>query len=144
MFRAVLSDVDLLKNSIPIIAEIIDEGVFRVDENGISLMSADRTMVAVVDFKILSTAFDEFKPEGKPTLGLNMASFVAILRRTKSGDKFIMEAGDDNRLKLTLKNGRTRLFEIPLLDIATDKPPIDQLSFTGRVDVDSQIIGEGI
>ncbi|MBU0953769.1 MAG: proliferating cell nuclear antigen (pcna) [Nanoarchaeota archaeon] len=144
MFRAVLSDVDLLKNSIPIISEIIDEGVFRADENGLTLMSADRTMVAVVDFKILSTAFDEFKVEGKPTLGLNMTSFVAILRRAKSGDKMIMEVGEKNRLKITLKNGRIRSFEIPLLDITTDKPPIDQLSFTGKVDVDSQVLEEGI
>jgi len=36
MFKMILSDVDLLKNSISIIAEIIDEGVFHVDQNGIS------------------------------------------------------------------------------------------------------------
>ena len=42
MFRIVLSDVDLLKSSIPIISEIIDEGLFRVDQNGISLLSPDR------------------------------------------------------------------------------------------------------
>ena len=63
MFRAVLSDVDLLKNSIPIISEIIDEGMIRVDQNGMSMLSPDRAMVAVIDLKILSTAFDEFKAQ---------------------------------------------------------------------------------
>ena len=76
MFRIVLSDVDVLKNSIPIISEIIDEGLFRVDQNGISMLSPDRAMVAVIDFKILSSAFDEFKAQGEDYLGLNMASFI--------------------------------------------------------------------
>ncbi len=63
MFRAVLAEPELLKNTIPIIAEIIDEGVFKLDSNGLSLLAPDRTMVAVVDFKLLSTAFEEWKVE---------------------------------------------------------------------------------
>ncbi len=144
MFRAVLSEIELLKNSMPIIAEIIDEGVFRADKNGLSLVSADRTMVSVVDFRLLSTAFDEFEVDTDQFIGLNMANFVAILRRVKSGDKMLIELQDRGRLKITLQNGRKRSFEIPLLDITNEKPPIDQLSFPGRVELDSQILEEGI
>ena len=56
-----LSNVDLLRNSIPIISEIIDEGVFKVDSNGLSLLSPDRSMIAVVNFQLLASAFDDFK-----------------------------------------------------------------------------------
>ena len=91
MFKIALSDVDLLKNSIPIISEIIDEGLFRVDQNGISMLSPDRAMVAVIDFKILSTAFDEFKVQGEDFLGLNMAGLSAVIKRAKAGDKMLLE-----------------------------------------------------
>ena len=91
MFRAVLGDVDVLKSSIPIIAEILDEGLFRVDQNGISMLSPDSAMVAVIDFKILSSAFEEFKVQGEDYLGLNMQSLAAVIKRAKSGDKITLE-----------------------------------------------------
>ncbi len=145
MFKAVLSDVDLLKGTIPIIAEIIDEGVFKVNQNGISLLSPDRAMVAVVDLKILSTAFDEYNATKEEYMGLNLANFAAVLKRIKSGDKLILELPEkDNRLRLTIKGNGIRTFEIPLLDIKTEKPPIDKLNFTGRLELESNIVEEGI
>ena len=60
VFKAVISDVNLIKDSISTISELIDEGVFKIDKNGLSLIAADRAMVAVVDFKLPATVFDEF------------------------------------------------------------------------------------
>ena len=71
MFKMVLSNTNLLKNSIPIIAEIIDEGVFKISHNGLSLLSPDRTMVSVVDLHIPSSAFEEsFGIKAKPTMAM--------------------------------------------------------------------------
>ena len=145
MFKIILSDVDLLKSSIPIISEIIDEGLFRVDQNGISLLSPDRAMVAVIDFKILSTAFDEFKSQGEDMLGLNMANLAAVIKRVKSGDKIVMERAEGgNSLKITIKGSGIRTFEIPLLDVKTEKPPVDKLAFTSKIELESSIVEEGI
>ncbi len=145
MFKAVLSDVDLLKNTIPIISEIIDEGIFRVDQNGISLLSPDRAMVAVVNLKILSTAFDEYDAPQEELLGLNLANISAVLKRIKTGDKLVMETiENDNKLRMIIKGNGTRTFEIPLLDVKTEKPPIDKLNFTGRMEIESNLIEEGI
>jgi proliferating cell nuclear antigen len=145
MFKAVLSDVDLLKNTIPIIADIIDEGVFKIDQNGISLLSPDRAMVAVVDLKILSTAFDEYNAAQEEYMGLNLANLSAVLKRIGSGDKLIMELPEGgNRLKLTIRGNGTRMFEIPILDIKSEKPPIDKLNFTGRLELESSMVEQGI
>lgn len=144
MFRLVLSDVDLLKNSIPIIADIIDEGIFIVDQNGISLVTPDRTMVSVVDLKILSSAFDEFKTDAPESLGLNLANLSAVLKRVKGGDRLILESGKGNTVKITVEGGGKRTFEIPLIDIKTEKPPVDQLAFGGKVELETSVVEEGI
>ena len=81
MFKIVLTDVELLKNTIPIIAEIIDEGVFKVDSNGISLLAPDRTMVSVVDFRLPSTAFEKYEVQADTSLGLNLANLVNYLTK---------------------------------------------------------------
>ncbi len=143
MFKAVLADVGLMKDSVPIIAEIIDEGVFKADGNGLSLLTPDRTMVAVVDFRILSSAFESFQAENSQ-MGLNLANLVAVLRRVKGTDKLTMEQ-TENKLKFTVQGkGGTRRFEIPIIEISSEKPPVDQLTFPSRVEISSEVLEDGI
>lgn len=143
-FRLTLSDTDLLLNSVPIIAEIIDEGVFKVNKNGLSLLSPDRTMVAVVDFRLLSSAFEDFKVESEAELGLNLSNLVAVLKRVRAGDKLTLQMGEKNRLEVIVEGNGRRRFEIPLLDIKTEKPPIEQLRFPGKIELESRILENGI
>jgi proliferating cell nuclear antigen len=145
MFKIVLSDVDLLKNTIPIIAEIIDEGVFKVDKNGISLLAPDRTMVSVVDFRIPATAFEKYNVEAETSLGLNLANLVNVIKRLKGSEHVTLELAKDNtRLKITVEGNGRRVFEIPLLDIKDEKPPVDQLTFAGRIELESSVMEDGI
>ena len=143
-FKITLSDTDLLLNSIPIIAEIIDEGVFKVTQNGLSMLSPDRTMVAVVDFQLLSSAFEDFKVDADAELGLNLSHLVAVLKRVKRGDKLTLQMGEKNRLEVIVEGNGRRRFEIPLLDIKTEKPPIDQLNFPGRIELETRVLEDGI
>jgi len=144
-FKAILSDVDLLKNSIPIISEIIDEGIIKVGKDGLSLLSPDRTMVSVTDLRILSSAFDEYSVDAEESLGLNLANFAALIKRIKTGDKLTLEStGKSNRLKMTIKGSSVRTFELPLIDVRMEKPPIEQLNFPTKVELESGIVEEGI
>jgi proliferating cell nuclear antigen len=145
MFKITLDNADLLKNSIPIIAEIIDEGVFRVDAKGLSLLSPDRSMIALVDFHLLSSAFEDFKVTGENQLGLNLTNLVSVIKRIKAGDKVVLTKEDEsNVLEVLIKGKGTRKFEIPLLNISTEKPPIEQLKFKGKIELDSNVLEEGI
>jgi len=145
MFKITLSNTDLLKNSIPVIAEIIDEGVFKIDSKGMSLVSPDRSMIALVDFHLLPSAFDEFKVTGENNVGLNLANFVAVIKRIKPGEKVILSKEDgSNKMEIVMKGKGTRKFEIPLLNITTEKPPIEQLKFKSKVELDASVLEEGI
>jgi len=144
VFRAELSESELLRNSIPIIAEIIDEGEFKVTKSGISLVCPDRTMVSVVDFNMLSSAFDDFQVEKEISLGLNMDSLVAVIKRVRAGERVAFESDGSSKLKITVKGNGTRTFELPLIDIKAEKPPLDQLDFHGRVELESSVMEDGI
>ena len=144
MFKIVMNNGDLLKKSVPIIAEIIDEGTFKVNQNGLSLLCPDRTMVAVVDFRIPSSAFDEFEVEGEDNIGVNMSSLVDIVKRIKASDKVIIQSGKDNRVSINLEGKGKRKFRISLLDVKTENPPIDQLKFGGRIEMKSDVLEDSI
>jgi len=145
MFKAAISDAELLKDSISTIGELIDEGVFKVDKNGLSLMAADRAMVAVVNFRLLPNVFDEFKIEGESkSIPINITNFVSIIKRAKPDDKIILEL-KDNKLEITMKSDSVRKFVLPLIDLQVEElPSIDQLEFKTKARIKADVLKNGI
>lgn len=145
MFSAVTSEPKLLKDSIDTISQLIDEGVFKLKKDGIELVATDRAMVAVVDFKLSSGAFDEYTCDEEKEIGLNLLNFLTILKRSGSDDKMKLVLKDDNKLEITMKGSSTRKFAVPLLNINKEEiPPVDQLDFAASAEVKSSIIEQGI
>ena len=116
MFKATIADVAVFRDSIIAIAELIDEGIFKITKNGMSLLAADRAMVSVVDFKLPATVFEEYKVEKDQTLGVNISNFVSVIKRAKPEDKLTFEL-KGNTLEVRMLNGGARKFVVPLLDI---------------------------
>ncbi len=144
MFKASLLEPDLLKIPISAIAELIDEGIFKINKDGISLRAADRAMVAVVDFKILSTAFDEYNLENETEVGLNIEHLLSVLKRASRKNRIILEL-EGNKFNITLSNGSTRKFLVPVLEISQEEiPPIEQLQFTVKAEIKPETLRDAI
>ena len=146
MFKATISDVSLLKDSIDTISQLIGEGIFNLTKDGISLVATDRAMVAVVKFELKKDAFDEYKCDKDTSIGVNIENFLQILKRAKSSDKITLELSDDNsKIKIEMKGEGVRRFSIPLLDISKGEiPDIDQLEFSSNMQIKASVIEEGI
>jgi len=144
MFKATLSNVSLLRDSISSIAELIDEGIFKITKEGIGLIAADRAMVAVVDFKILSSVFEKYDIDKEHSVGLNIGNLLSVIKRAGAGDKLTLNL-QDAKLEIVIQNSSRRRFVIPLLDISEEEiPPIDQLEFTAKAELKPEIIESGI
>lgn len=144
MFKGTMSDPTLFKDSITTVGELIDEGIFKVNEKGMSLVAADRAMVAVVDFKLPPTAFDKFEVDKEEEIAVNISNLVSILKRVKSKDKLKMEL-KKNKLEILIENSSKRRFTVPLLDISKEEiPPIDELDFKAKIKLKSDILKSGI
>ena len=144
MFKATLKEVSLLRNSIATIGELIDEGIFKIEKDGISMIAADRAMVAVVDFKILSKAFEKYDIDKEQSIGMSVGNLLSVLKRAGAGDKISFNL-QDAKLEIVLENSSRRRFVIPLLDLSQEEvPPIDQLEFTAKAQINPEIIESGI
>lgn len=146
MFELTIVGTDLLKNSISTIAELIDEGSFKVTKNHVSFIAADRAMVAVVDLKLLPTAFEEYKVDKDCVVSVNMLNFISVLRRADASDKITLKTEEDgNKLRIILSGNSVRKFEIPILNIPeSEMPPTDQLDFSTKVELKSDVLEQGI
>lgn len=144
MFKATLSDVSLLRDSISSIADLIDEGIFKINKQGISLVAADRAMVAVVDFTILSSVFEKYELDKELSIGLNIGNLLSVLKRAGAGDKITLNM-QDAKLQIIIENSSKRRFVIPLLDLSQEEiPPIEQLEFTASAKIKPEVIESGI
>lgn len=145
MFKATISKKELLLDPLSSISELIEEGLFKVTASGISLLAADRAMVAVVDFNLSSSAFDSYESDADQTIGLNIDNMLSILKRASGKDKIAFHL-DGKAFKVEIIGASKRKFTVPLVEIAQEEiPQIDQLSdFTANAEVKSDVLLSGI
>jgi proliferating cell nuclear antigen PCNA len=139
-----MSDSSILRDAIFTIGGLIDEGIFKVTKNGLGLIAADRAMVAVIEFNMPATMFDEFHTDKEETIAVNMTNLVNVLKRVSGNEKLYLEL-KDNQLEIIMKNSSKRKFTVPLLDIKEEEiPPINELEFAARVKIKSDTLKSGI
>lgn len=140
------SDVRLLRDSIDTISQLIDDGTFRIKKDSIELIAADRAMVAVVDFKIKSSAFEEFACDKETSITLNLLNLLTVLKRSGMEDRLKMELNEnENRLEITLEGKSVRKFAIPLLEMAQEEiPSVSQFDFSASADIRGDVIDQGV
>ena len=144
MFRATISDVSLLKDSLGCVAEIVDEAVFKISKEGISLKAADRAMVAAVSLNLSAEAFDSFEVDQETNIGVNLENLLSILKRASARDRISLEL-KDSKLEILLQNSSRRRFTIPLLELSVEEiPQVEQLEFAARANLDSNTFSSGI
>jgi len=143
-FSAELKDIDILRESMSAIAEIIDETEIIIQEDGIRMRAADRAVVAVVDFFLSKNVFSQYWFTEERSIGMNLMNLLRILRRATPGDvmKFSIV---DNKVEFTLTGDSTRTFTLPIIDISKQEvPDLERLSFAASFDVDSNVLSGGI
>jgi proliferating cell nuclear antigen len=148
MFKAVLYDVGLLRESLNAISEIVDEGMFRFKKDGISLVTPDRAVIAIVDFLLLPTAFESYKCDKDVEAGLNIVKLVQFIRKAKPEDKLTLSLDEEeDRFELTLDGNTTRKFAVPIISVMQQEmKDISKFDFKNKncVEVDPSVIKEGI
>ncbi|MCD6274735.1 MAG: proliferating cell nuclear antigen (pcna) [Candidatus Aenigmarchaeota archaeon] len=146
MFKAVLDDVGLLRESFNAIAEIVDEGTFNIKKDGISLVCPDRAVIAVVDFLILPTAFESYTCDKDIEVGLNILKILQFIKKAKPEDKLILSLDEnEDRFELTLEGKTTRQFAIPIISVAKQEmQDLSRFKFENSAELDPSILKEGI
>lgn len=141
--KLTLAETRLLKDSVAIIADLVTEVRFTVTKNALELVAMDPANVAMVVFKLLSSAFAEYDVKSETTLAVNLNDLKSVLRRVKQSDTLTLEQ-EENKLKLTLKGNSKREFSIPLIDIDEKEQKIPDLNFTVKVTTSSETFSDAV
>lgn len=133
-----LSEPRLLRESVNIISELVNEVTLKVDKDKIEIIAIDPANVAMVDFKLLSSAFIEYDVPKPEELAINLEYLKQVLKRAKPMDTVTLALeGDKNRLKVLLKGEGNKTFNIPLIAIEETEQKIPSLQFGSKVTMSS-------
>lgn len=146
MFRAILNDPSVLRDSLDAVSALISEGTFELDSDGIKLTAMDPASVSLVMFNLLSTAFVDYKIDKPKKITINIEQLVQILKRSSITDQIFLELDEEkNRLNITMKGNATRNFSLPLLDDSQyEKKDKKEFTFPCTVEIEAGIFKQGV
>lgn len=143
--RLVLAEPKLLKDSIAIISELVNEVIFKIDKEKIEMIAMDPANVAMMIFKLFSSAFVEYNVEENLELAISLDNLNQVLKRAKPSDTLVLESDTEkNKLRVQLKGESTRTFDLALIDLDTGEQKIPNLNFSAKVEMPTVIFDEAI
>jgi len=138
-----LENPRLFSDIIGIISELVSEVKIRVSKSeGMSIVAIDPANVAMVIFKLPSSAFSQLEVEDE-ALGVNLDSLKAVLRRCSFGSSLLMKT-EENYLKLEIHDKTKREFTLALIDLDKKEKPIPTLEFAAKIEISSLELLEAI
>ena len=143
--KLTLAEPRLLTNSINVISELVNEVRFKVDTNHLEIIAMDPANVAMVVFKLLSSAFSIFEVGDEKEFSIHLDSFKQVLRRAKPSDIIHIELDEQkNRLRVKIVGESTRTFNLALIDMGGKKQKIPELTFPLKIEMSTMIFDEAI
>ena len=140
-----LSEPKYLKDSILVISELVNTANLKISKDKIELIAMDPANVAMIIFKLLSSAFSEYSVNEEKVIGVNLASLTQILKRVKPTDSLTLQLDETrNRLNVILNGMTTKKFELALLDIEEREQKIPNLKFSAKVESNTLLFNEAI
>lgn len=141
--KLTLAEPKFLKEGISIISELVNEGKFRINENAMELIAMDPASVALVNFKLLSSAFSVFDVEKPVEMAINLANLRQILKRAKPTDAVTLELDEGgNKLVIEFKSKSKRTFTLPIIDLDEKDQKVPDLNFDASVKLNSDTFNE--
>lgn len=143
--KLTLTEPRYLKDSIMIISELVNEVNLKFSKDKMELVAVDPATVAMVIFKLLSSAFSEYTIDKERTIGISLDALTQILRRAKPTDILTIELDEEkNRLNIILKGSTVRKFNLGLLDIDEREQKVPNLKFAAKIETNTLLFTEAI
>jgi len=131
--KITMEEAPALKDAMEAIVNLVDEGVFEIAEDGISLKAMDPSQISMIAFNMPKTMFSEFDAGEQKRLGIDIGKLSKVLARGTSGESVEL-SNDEGRLNITFRGKkRKRVFKLPLLDLGEGLEREPKIEYKNKV-----------
>ena len=143
MFKAVLSDSNILKTSFDAISSIVDEVQMQADTEGLRLDALDRSHITFVHLELKSSIFDIYSNDEPLQINVDTEELMKVLKRGRSDDMVELTV-DEGNLIITFEGEARRTFKIRLIDIEYEPPTPPELEFPTEFEIPFNLLKSSI
>jgi len=142
-FRMRLPSADYFSDLMKAVQAVVDEGTFKIDQEGMKLIAMDPAHISLVDFELSSSAAEEYICEGELQMTISISELMKFLKRAKKGESLTLSYDEGaKKLELTLVDAtgsREKIFTLNTLETVEARSVTPRLSFDAkaRVGVDA-------
>ena len=138
MFELKIDNAKYWKDCISAIVSLVDEGLFNITKEGISLKAMDPSSISMISFNMPNKSFSKFSVEKATSIGLNIENLDKMLSRTRDGESLIMK-DSDNKLLLEFigPNGRRR-YKLQLIDVKKSVEKEPSVEFDAQIKISGE------
>jgi len=138
-----LPSADYFSDLMKAVQAVVDEGTFKIDQEGMKLIAMDPAHISLVDFELSSSAAEEYVCEGELQMTISISELMKFLKRAKKGESLTLSYDEGaKKLELTLVDAtgsREKIFTLNALETVEARSVTPRLSFDAkaRVSVDA-------
>jgi proliferating cell nuclear antigen len=137
MFECTLIQGELFRKLIASVQDLVQDGNFMCDANGISLQGMDSSHVALVALVLKKEGFEEYRCDRDVTLGINFASLGKILKCMGTKDRLSIRAQDEGDSALFVfeseDSSRISNFELKLMQIDQEQLGVPETKYKAAI-----------
>lgn len=140
MFKASLSEAGLFKSLLSSLSTVIDDAIFNLKKEGISLKAIDSSKVVAVHLFIAETAFEDYVCENDNKICFSIKEVCALLKSTKNREPIDFSYSEEsNKFEIKVFGEYERHFVIPTFSFTEEEEiPLPQISFNTKFRIVNQ------
>jgi proliferating cell nuclear antigen len=140
--KITMEEAPALKDAIEAVVNLVEEGVFEVTDEGLSLKAMDPSQISMVSFNMPKGMFSEYAAGDHKRIGLDIGKLSRVLARGNTGESVELEV-DEGRLNITfLGKKRKRVFKLPLLDLGEGLEREPKIEYKNKVVLRADVLRE--
>lgn len=140
--KLVVADAPSLKYAIESIVNLVEEGQFEVDSEGLHLKAMDPSQISMVSFTMPRDAFLEYEPGEEKRISLDIKQLSNVLSRGKKNEKAELRAEDGRLIIQFIGPKRKRTFKVPLLQLNDRVQKEPRIDFSSYAEMKADVIKE--
>jgi len=112
---------------------LVEEATFDATTEGLTFRAMDPSHVALVDLLMPNSSFEKYEADKPFKFSLRVEDLVKLVGRSDAKDSIEIAAGEEESIKVTLKNGYKREFSVHLIESTGGAAPLPKLDFDTKV-----------
>ena len=133
MFLAKTSSSQEWKAIAAAVKTLVEEATFDATTEGLTFRAMDPSHVALVDLLMPNSSFEKYEADKPFKFSLRVEDLVKLVGRSDAKDSIEIAAGEEESIKVTLKNGYKREFSVHLIESTGGAAPLPKLDFDTKV-----------